>query len=145
MKTLLKIIGFGFIAFIGLAILVGIFSDDTATATAPGKEAIAQPTKTEKAAPAKPDIEIIQQNDTHKEMFGRNQVTIHAKVRNNRNQTASLLSLKTVFYDDNKNIVGTALGNAVDIAAGATKTIDMRTIDVAGATSYEIEVVNVLY
>ncbi len=130
MKTLFKILGGLFV----LVVLIGIFAPDSKK-TAATEVAAATPT-----APEKPALEILSKSATSNEFAS----TIHVKVRNNTDHLVQYLDLKSVYYDKKGTIVGTGLGNAANLAAGATKTIDVMATGIEHATKYEVEIGNVM-
>ena len=141
MKKFLKIIGVVVVAFI----LLGILLPDPKKGSSAGATALAEPASTDAAtsAPAaedKPDLEVLKTSETANEIAR----TIHVKVRNNTDHLISYADLKGVYYDKKDGIVGTGMGNAANIAAGATKTIDIMSMGIEGADHYEVEVGNVL-
>lgn len=144
MKKFFKIIGVVLAAFI----LIGILLPDPKKADAAGATALAETPSTEAAAPEasvpesaeRPELEVLKTSETANE-FAR---TIHVKVRNNSDHLISYADLKGVYYDGKNDIVGTGIGNAANIAAGATKTIDIMSTGIEGADHYEVEVGNVL-
>jgi hypothetical protein len=144
MKKFFKIVGVVLAAFI----LIGILLPDPKKADAAGATALAQPagvevTPREEQIPEsaeRPELEVLKTSETANE-FAR---TIHVKVRNNSDHLISYADLKGVYYDGKNDIVGTGIGNAANIAAGATKTIDIMSTGVEGADRYEVEVGNVL-
>lgn len=73
-----------------------------------------------------------------------NSRTIHVQIKNNSNDLVQLVNLKSVYYDKDGKIVGTGLGNGVNIAGGATKVIDVLAVDIDNAAKFEIEVDNVV-
>jgi hypothetical protein len=145
MKKLFKIIA---VVVLGLMVLGYLLPDpkkDKATGNAlaaTGSEASATATTEPVAeAPAeKPELEILKTSETSNE-FAR---TIHVKVRNNTDHLISYADLKGVYYDKKDGIVGTGMGNTANIAAGATKTIDIMSTGIDNADHYEVEVGNVM-
>jgi hypothetical protein len=144
MKKFFKIIAGVFVALVVIGMLLpdpkkgGATSGGAALAeAAPSAEAAAP------AAPAeesKPELEILKSSESANE-FAR---TIHVKVRNNTDHLISYADLKGVYYDKKGGIVGTGMGNATNIAAGATKTIDILSMGIEKADRYEVEMGNVM-
>jgi PBP1b-binding outer membrane lipoprotein LpoB len=133
MKKFLQIAGIVFVVLL----LIGYFSskDDAKTSTDTS-------TKTEISTPAKPAIEIISQNFINSEI-GPKVVT---EIKNNTNKAVTYIDLKSVFYDANNTIIGTGFGNATDIPAGQTKTIDILTMDnISAGKRFKVEIGNVMY
>jgi len=133
MKKFLQIAGIVFVVLL----LIGYFSskDDAKTSTDTS-------TKTEISTPAKPAIEIISQNFINSEI-GPKVVT---EIKNNTNKAVTYIDLKSVFYDANNSIIGTGFGNATDIPAGQTKTIDILTMDnISAGKRFKVEIGNVMY
>jgi len=133
MKKFLQIAGIVFVVLL----LIGYFSskDDAKTSTDTS-------TKTEISTPAKPAIEIISQNFINSEI-GPKVVT---EIKNNTNKAVTYIDLKSVFYDANNSIIGTGIGNATDIPAGQTKTIDILTMDnIAAGKHFKVEIGNVMW
>jgi len=119
-------------------LVIGYFSsNDKETGTTTTQE-----NKSEISAPQKPAIEIISQNFVGGD-FGTKVV---AEIKNNSDRTASYIDLKSVFYNEQNAIVGTGMGNATDIGAGQTKTIDILTMDnVGSAKQFKVEIGNVMW
>lgn len=142
MKKFLKIVG----GIIGALFIIGLLLPDPKKGTAEANATAISPSAGEgagepvAAVEAKPDLEILKHNETVNE-YAR---VIHVKVRNNTDHLIQYADLKGVYYNKNKDIVGTGLGNATNIAAGATKTIDIQGLGIDNADSYEIEIGNVL-
>ncbi|MDR9399578.1 MAG: FxLYD domain-containing protein, partial [Salibacter sp.] len=67
------------------------------------------------------------------------------RVKNNTDDLATYVELKGTFYDENGKIVGTAMGNATNLASNAEKTIDVLGLDIDNAAKYEIQVNNVMF
>lgn len=135
MKKFLQIAG----GILLVLLVIGYFSSndkETATTTT------TQESKSEVSAPQKPAIEIISQNFVGGD-FGAKVV---AEIKNNTDKTASYIDLKSVFYNEQNAIVGTGIGNATEIGAGQTKTIDILTMDnVASAKQFKVEIGNVMW
>lgn len=140
MKKFFKIVGI----VVAALILIGILLPDPKNGTGTGATALAEPANAEAASapePAsKPDLEVLKTSESANE-FAR---TIHVKVRNNTDHLITYADLKGVYYDKKDGIVGTGIGNAANIAAGATKTIDIMSTGIENADHYEVEVGNVL-
>ncbi len=145
MKKLFKIIA---VIFVGL-LLIGMLLPNPkkgAAASAPlASTATAAPDApaTPEAAPAaaeKPELEILKSSESVNE-FAR---TIHVKVRNNTDHLISYADLKGVYYNKKGDIVGTGMGNTANIAAGASKTIDVMAMGIERADHYEVEMGNVM-
>ena len=118
-------------------LVIGYFSSNDKETTTTTQES-----KSEVSAPQKPAIEIISQNFVGGD-FGTKVV---AEIKNNTNRTASYIDLKSVFYNEQNAIVGTGMGNATDIAAGQTKTIDILTMDnIETAKQFKVEIGNVMW
>lgn len=88
-----------------------------------------------------PEIEIVK----HSVKSDQYATIIHVQVKNNTDKLVSYLDLKGVFYDGDGNIVGTGVGNGMNLPAGKTKTIDVLAADLQGASRYEVELGNVMY
>ena len=69
---------------------------------------------------------------------------IYAEVKNVSKDLVSYADFKAVFKDANGGIIGTALGNATNIAAGKTKVVDIIGYQVKDAKSFDVEVNNVV-
>lgn len=136
--------------FFGIVILVNIgdkkevATNTETTTSATQKEAEAP--KVEETTPeveeTKPDIEILKQSSTYEDVMDA--YTIHCRVRNNTDELINYVDLKATFYDKQGNIVGTGMGNAVNFAAGAEKTIDVMGMDIQNCDTYEVQVDNVM-
>lgn len=122
------------------AIAVGVFlvfaygSDDSSTGT--------DTVKTE-SGESKPAIEILQHSAEYESVM--NSYTIHCRVKNNTNKLVSYMDIKATFYDKDGKIVGTGMGNATNLAAGAEKTVDVMALDIDNADKYEVQVDNIMY
>jgi len=90
----------------------------------------------------KPEVEILKQTSTYEDVMDA--YTIHCRVRNNTDELITYVDLKATFYDKQGNIVGTGLGNAVNFAAGAEKTIDVMGMDIQNCDTYEVQVDNIM-
>ena len=90
----------------------------------------------------KPEVEILKQTANYEATMDT--YTVHCRVKNNTNELINYLDLKATFYNKNGDIVGTGIGNAANLAAGAEKTIDVIGFDIQNAENYEVEVGNVL-
>jgi hypothetical protein len=134
MKKFLKI---ALLVIIGLMVLGWLFGDEETDADANSVAANA----TEEVAET-PELELLQHNSTYEEVTQMH--TIHCKVKNNSSELVSYIDLKATFYDKAGNIVGTGMGNAANLAGGATKTIDVMAIGVENADRYEVEIDNVM-
>lgn len=142
MKKLLKILVGVFVALVIVALLMPDTKKDAAGATSLAETG----TATETAAPeapaekSKPELEILKQNDENGAYGIEGAHEIHVKVRNNSGELMQFVSLKGVFYDKKDNIVGTGAGIGSNIAAGASKTIDISATGIEGADHYEVEI-----
>lgn len=129
--------------FFGIVILLNI-GDNKEVGT--NTETTTSATPKEAEAPiveeTKPDIEILKQSSTYEDVMDA--YTIHCRVRNNTDELVNYVDLKATFYDKQGNIVGTGLGNAVNFAAGAEKTIDVMGMDIQNCDTYEVQVDNIL-
>ena len=133
MKKFLQISG----GILLVLLVIGYFSSNDKETTTTTQES-----KSEVSAPKKPAIEIISQNFVGGD-FGTKVV---AEIKNNTDRTASYIDLKSVFYSEQNAIVGTGIGNATDIGAGQTKTIDIFTMDnVGSAKQFKVEIGNVMW
>ncbi|MGX7666061.1 FxLYD domain-containing protein [Flavobacterium pedocola] len=90
----------------------------------------------------KPEVEILKHTANYESTM--NAYTVHCRVKNNTDELIDYLDLKATFYNKKGDIVGTGIGNAANLAAGAEKTIDVLGIDIQNAENYEVEVGNVL-
>lgn len=149
MKKFLIVVG----CIFGGLILLGILLPDpkkgattpVPPAAGPVAAAIAEADAAEAAAVAhEPELEILKQTDENGAYGVDGAHIIHVKVRNNTGDLMQFVSLKGVFYDKKNNIVGTGLGNGMNLAAGASKTIDVVASGIDNADHYEVEVENVL-
>lgn len=91
---------------------------------------------------SKPEVEIVKQSAKYDPTFSS--YTVHCRLKNNSSTLISYLDLKATFYDKNGNIVGTGIGNAVNFAAGAEKTVDVMGLDIQNCDKYEVEIGTVL-
>lgn len=106
----------------------------------PQSDTYSDPT-TAAGAERKPSVEIIKHTAKYEPMM--NSYTIHCRVKNNTGRLIDYIDLKATFYDKNGNIVGTGMGNAVNLAGGAEKTIDVFALDIDNADKYEVQIDNV--
>lgn len=123
----LAVAGFVFIAF---------GSDDEKTGS--GTDTV----KTEQGD-SKPAIEILQHSSDYEPTM--NSYTIHCRVKNNTDKLVSYMDIQATFYDKEGKIVGTGMGNAANLAAGAEKTVDVMALDIDNADKYDVQVDNILY
>ena len=99
-------------------------------------------TTTEVTAQEKPEIEILSQNVTNTDVG----ITIVAEVRNNTKKTATYVGLKSVFTDSTNVIIGTGMGNTMELAPGQTKTIEvLSTDDASKVDKYKVELDDVYW
>ena len=89
-----------------------------------------------------PDVEILKQSAKYEPTLSS--YTIHCRLKNNTSDLITYLDLKATFYDKNGNIVGTGIGNAVNFAAGAEKTVDVMGLDIQNCETYEVEIGTIL-
>jgi len=148
MKKFLKVTGIVILVFLAIAMIIGALSDDDTSSSNPSNsnnkkievkntDVIDTPQETKK-----PEIEILNFN-SKQDQFG---MTVYAKIRNNTNKTVDYIDLNSYFYDVNKNIVGSGIGNAMNIGPGATKTIDILSVDdVSTAKKYNVEIGTVIW
>lgn len=143
MKKLLKILAGVFVALVVIGMLLPDPKKGATSGTVLAENASATTDAAAPEAPAeesKADLEILKTSETANEMAR----TIHVKVRNNTGHLISYADLKGVYYDKKGNIVGTGLGNTTNIAAGASKTIDIMSMGIENADRYEVEMGNVM-
>lgn len=148
MKKLFKVIAVIFIGLVFLGWLLPDSKKDKATGSALASTSetttpVAATGEVAETAPAeaeKPELEILKSNETVTQYMRK----IHVKVRNNTDHLISYADLKGVYYNKKGDVVGTGMGNAANIAAGATKTIDVMSMGIEGASRYEVEVGNVI-
>lgn len=94
------------------------------------------------AEASKPAIEVVSHNLKTDEFS----TTVFAVVKNNSDKTASYLDISSYFYDAEGVVLGSGMGNATEIAPGATKTIEIMCVDdVSKATQYKVELGNVTW
>jgi hypothetical protein len=91
---------------------------------------------------SKQDVEILKQSATYEPTL--NTYTIHCRLKNNTSELISYMDLNATFYDKKGNIVGTGIGNAVNFAGGAEKTVDIMGLDIQNCETYEVQIGNVL-
>lgn len=125
------------------AIAVGVFlvfayGSDDSSSTGTGTDTV----KTE-SGESKPAVEILQHKANYEATM--NSYTIHCRVKNNTEKLVSYLDIQATFYDEKGNIVGTGMGNAANLAAGAEKTVDVMALDIDNAAKYEVQVDNIMY
>jgi hypothetical protein len=146
MKKFLKI---ALLVIVGLLVIGWLFGENetgadaspVAANTTEEVESTEEAGATEEVAET-PELEILQHNSTYEEVTQMH--TIHCKVKNNSSDLVSYIDLKATFYDKAGNIVGTGMGNAANLAGGATKTIDVMAIGVENEDRYEVEIDNVM-
>jgi uncharacterized protein YcfL len=133
MKKFLQIAG----GILLVLLVIGYFSSNDKAENTTSTEV-----KEEVSTPEKPAIEILSQNFIDSDFTPR----IVVEIKNNSNKTASYIQLKSVFYDSENKIIGTGIGNAADVYAGQTKTIDIITIDeISNAKQFKVELDNVMW
>ena len=99
-------------------------------------------TGTSTVEPKKPKIEVVS-HSLKKDEFS---TTVYAVVKNNTNKKAEYIDVQSFFYDEQGNTVGSGLGNALELEAGASKTIEIFCVDdVSTATQYKVELGNVMW
>jgi len=86
-------------------------------------------------------ISIVSMNET----LGYDMRTVHAVVKNNSTKLASVISLKSIYYDAAGNIVGTGNGGALNVPAGQSRTVDILSMSVQNPAKYNVEVSMVLF
>lgn len=123
----LAVAGFIFIAF---------SSDDEKTGS--GTDTV----KTEQGD-SKPAIEILQHSSDYEPTM--NSYTIHCRVKNNTDKLVSYMDIQATYYAKDGKIVGTGIGNAANLAAGAEKTVNVMALGIENAAKYEVQVENILY
>ncbi len=135
-----KIAGTCFFTIIIIVNIGDIINDaiNTTTATTAPKNGVVAPIVKE----TKPEVEILKQSLTDAAIL--NGYTIHCKVRNNTDELINYVDLKATFYDKQGNIIGTGLGNTINFAAGAEKTIDVKGMDIRNCDTYTVQVYNVM-
>lgn len=101
------------------------------------------PKSNETGAGGKKDVEILQTSHTYESFMKA--YTIHCRVKNNTSKLIQYIDLQATFYDKNKKIVGTGLGNAMNIPAGEERTIDVMGMEIPKKATYEVQVENVMY
>jgi hypothetical protein len=133
MKTL-KIFGYiigGFILLMIVSAIIGSFvgkpKPQPTSNEAPAKKEVVIP---------KEDIEILSKSES--ESYGMR--TVHVQVRNNTDKLLTNLILKSVYYDKAGGVVGTGMGGSMNIASGAVKTVDIPTMGIEGAATYNVEI-----
>lgn len=90
----------------------------------------------------KKDVEIVKTSDSYESFT--NSYTIHCRVRNNTSKLIQYLDITATFYDKKGNIVGTGIGNCVNLAGGSEKTVDVIGLDIDNVDSYEVQIDNVM-
>jgi len=91
---------------------------------------------------SKPVVEILDHSATYEDMT--NTYTVHCRIKNNSDDLVNYVDLNATFYDKAGKIVGTGMGNAANLAAGAEKTVDVMGLDIDNCETYEVQVNNVL-
>ena len=125
------------------AIAVGFFlilaySSGDSSKTGTGTDKV----KTE-SGESKPAVEILQHSADYESTM--NSYTIHCRVKNNTDKLVTYMDIQATFYDKEGKIVGTGMGNAANLAAGAEKTVDVQALDIDNANDYEVQVDNIMY
>jgi cytoskeletal protein RodZ len=144
MKKVIKFIlmFFGVLAIIG--IIAAALSNSKTTKSAGStvvqtKAASTQPQQDQKQD-ERPELEIIKQSASSEVLNDETIVTVHVQVQNNTNQLKDYVQVSATFYDKAGKIVGTAMGNTMNLAAGAKRTIDVVGMDIEKSDHYEVEV-----
>jgi tetratricopeptide (TPR) repeat protein len=86
-------------------------------------------------------IEILKCSSDYKSTT--NSYTITCRVKNNTDKLVSYMDIQATFYDKDGKIVGTGMGNAVNLAAGAEKTIKVLALDIDNADKCEVQIDNI--
>lgn len=133
-----KVLKFVLAAFAAVFLLSLFFSDGTDVAAGDAVEQAAAEPEAEEAAP----LEIVKHNLTYESSIGAH--TIHCRVKNNTGNLYTYLDITATFYDKDGNIVGTGMGNATNLAGGATKTVDVMAMGVENADSYDVAIDNMV-
>lgn len=90
----------------------------------------------------KDKIEILSQNVTDTD-FG---ITVVSEIKNNTKKTATYVELKSVFTDENDIIIGTGVGNTMNLEPGQIKTIEVISIESAeNVTKFKVEVAEIYW
>jgi Tfp pilus assembly protein PilF len=89
----------------------------------------------------KPTVEIIKYSSDYESTM--NSYTITCRVKNNTDKLVSYMDIQATFYDKDGKIVGTGMGNAVNLAAGAEKTIKVLALDIDNADKCEVQIDNI--
>jgi tetratricopeptide (TPR) repeat protein len=89
----------------------------------------------------KPTVEILKYSSDYESTM--NSYTITCRVKNNTDKLVSYMDIQATFYDKDGKIVGTGMGNAVNLAAGAEKTIKVLALDIDNADKCEVQIDNI--
>lgn len=135
-----KVFKWALIAFAGF-IVIGIIANAGAKDTTTDKPSPQTENAVETQAEEKEDIEIIKHSSTNTGEMNM----VHVQIKNNTDKLLTSGLIKTIYTDKDGNIVGTGNGSILNLASGATKTIDCLAMGVEGAENYSIEVEPLLY
>ncbi len=70
---------------------------------------------------------------------------IYLKVKNTSDYLCSYSHFVASLYDSNGSLLGTAIGNGINIPAGKEKTVDLTAGDVEMPSKYEIQIEDVIF
>lgn len=91
----------------------------------------------------KKDVEILKSSATYEPYMKA--YTVHCRIKNNTNKLISYLDLTATYYDKSGKIVGTGMGNCVNLPAGEERTVDVMGLDISNKATYEVEVGTVMF
>jgi hypothetical protein len=147
MKKSIKYILMGLGAVMLIGIIGAAMSDSKVSKTTSASGSTVQTeqksepaTATKEPEPASQEIEILQKTSQTEDAGGETMITVHVQVRNNTSELKDYVEVKATFYDKDGKIVGTAMGNTTNLAAGAKRTIDVVGMNIEHSAKYELEV-----
>lgn len=91
--------------------------------------------------PSLKDVQLVKHSSDTK--YGT--LYVYARVRNNSKYLARYVEANVTFYDANGTIVGTAMGNCLNVASGAENTITAIGDQVENAERYEVVIADATF
>jgi hypothetical protein len=88
-------------------------------------------------------IQILQKSVKYESMMSG--YYVYCRIKNNTDKLVKYLDLNATFYNSKNTIVGTGMGNTMNLAAGAERTVTLIAPQIDEAANFEIQVENVLY
>jgi hypothetical protein len=70
---------------------------------------------------------------------------VHFTIKNNSNKLLQTATIKALFYDASKKLVGTAPGVVLNLPAGESKVVDCLGMSITGATEVNAQIDSFLF